>query len=95
MNNEKMILNLNDEMMEKINNYDLKMKDMIKFLLNYWTENKDLTKCLNFKMKDIEGDLTKENVHNQLSITQLYNDNNKNIKNATIDRENKTLILEF
>ena len=74
------------ELAENIINDNLKARDLIKIILesgNY----------LHFKVKDIKGDLTKENVYNQLSISQIYNDNEEPIKKAYV--LNNTLYLEF
>ena len=82
-----MIIKLNDEMWTKINNAEVKAKDFIEYIL----ENCDYK--LHFKIKDIKGDLTKENVYNQLSINKLYNDKEENVKKAYL--KNNDLYLEF
>lgn len=82
-----MIIKLNDEMWTKINNAEIKASDIVKYIL----ENSDYK--LHFKIKDIKGALTKENVYSQLSINKLYNDNEENVKKAYL-KDNK-LYLEF
>lgn len=82
-----MIIKLNDEMLSKINNEEVKARDFIEYIL----ENCNYK--LHFKLKDIKGDLTKENVYSQLSISQLYNDNEENVKKAYL--KNNDLYLEF
>ena len=69
-----------------ININNLRAKDLIKIIL-------ESGHYLHFKIKDIKGDLTKENVYNQLSINKIYNDKEQPIKNAYI-KENY-LFLEF
>lgn len=69
-----MIIKLNDEMWNRINNKEVKARDFIEYIL----ENCDYK--LHFKIKDIKGNLTKENVYSQLSINKLYNDNEENVK---------------
>ena len=82
-----MIIKLNDEMLDKINNEEAKARDFIKYIL----ENCNFK--LHFKIKDIKGGLTKENVYSQLSINKLYNDNEENVKKAYLKDNN--LYLEF
>lgn len=82
-----MIIKLNDKMCNKINNGEVKAKDFIEYIL----ENCDYK--LHFKIKDIKGNLTKENVYSQLSINKLYNDNEENVKKAYLKDNN--LYLEF
>ena len=82
-----MIIKLNDEMLAKINNEEVKARDFIEYIL----ENCNYK--LHFKLKDIKGDLTKENVYSQLSINKLYNDNEENVKKAYLKDDN--LYLEF
>jgi hypothetical protein len=84
-----MNIKINQELENKINSGYLKAKDMVGYLLS----NCDME--LHFKIKDIKGELTEENVNSQLSISQLYNDDEKNIKKLLIDLENKILKLEF
>lgn len=83
MNN--MELKLNNEIMEKVKNGNVKANDIVRYIL----ENT----FLHFKIKDIKGNLTKENVYSQLSINKIYNDKEKNIKKAYI--KNNILVLEF
>ena len=82
-----MIIKLDNEMWTKINNAEIKAKDIVKYIL----ENCDYK--LHFKIKDIKGALTKENVYSQLSINKLYNDNEENVKKAYLKDNN--LYLEF
>lgn len=82
-----MIIKLNDEMCNKINNEEIKARDFIEYILG----NCDYK--LHFKIKDIKGNLTKENVYSQLSINKLYNDNEENVKKAYL--KNNELYLEF
>lgn len=82
-----MILELNEFILEKINSNNLKSRDFIEYVL----ENSDYK--LHFKIKDIKGQLSKENVYSQLSLDKLYNDNEENIKRAYI-KDNK-LYLDF
>lgn len=82
-----MIINLNDKMWDKINNGNIKVKDFIAYIL----ENSNYK--IHFKIKDIKGALIKENVYNQLSISQLYNDKEENVKKAYL--KNNNLYLEF
>lgn len=84
---ENMItIKLSNETLEKIEKGHLPAKDIIEIILTSGN-------FLHFKIKDIKGDLTKENVYNQLAIDKIYNDDEKNIKKAYIKGEN--LILEF
>ena len=69
-----------------ININDLRAKDLVKIIL----ESKHY---LHFKIKDIKGELTKENVYNQLSINKIYNDKGEPIKSAFI--KDNVLFLEF
>ena len=78
---------LNEEIMEKVNNNNLKAHDIISYILQHSNFK------LHFKVKDIKGDLIKENVYSQLSINQLYNDEEKNVKKAYI--KDNVIILEF
>ena len=80
-----MIIKLNEEIYENILNGNLKAKDLIKYVLENST--------LHFKIKDIKGELTKENVYNQLSLERLYNDNEKRVRKAYL--KNNDLVLEF
>ena len=80
-----MRIELSNEMWQKINDGNIKAKDVVKYIL----ENT----FLHFKIKDIKGDLTKENVYNQLSISQIYNDDEQNIKKAYL--KDNMLVLEF
>lgn len=79
-----MEIKITDELLE-----NGKSKDFIKYILN------NCNYKLHFKLKDIKGELTKENVYNQLSINKLYNDDDQNIKSAKIDLIKKIIILEF
>lgn len=79
-----MEIKISDELLE-----NGKSKDFIKYILN------NCNYKLHFKLKDIKGELTKENVYNQLSINKLYNDDDQNIKSAKIDLIKKIIILEF
>jgi hypothetical protein len=74
------------ELEENIINNNLKAKDLIKIIL----ESKHY---LHFKISDIKGALTKENVYNQLSISKIYNDKEQPIKRAYI--KDNYLFLEF
>ena len=84
-----MNIKINQELENKINSGYLKAKDMVGYLLS----NCDME--LHFKIKDIKGELTKDNVNSQLSINKLYNDNEKPIKKLILDMENQVLKLEF
>lgn len=84
-----MNIKINQELENKINSGYLKAKDIVGYLLS----NCDMQ--LHFKVADIKGPLIKENVNSQLSISQLYNDDEKPIKKLLIDLENKSLKLEF
>ena len=74
------------ELEENVINNNLKAKDLIKIIL----ESKHY---LHFKVNDIKGDLTKENVYSQLSISKIYNDKEQPIKRAYI--KDNYLFLEF
>lgn len=78
---------LDNEFLEKVKSGDVKAKEVVEYILS----NCDYR--LHFKIKDIKGELTKDNVYNQLSISKLYNDDEQNIKRAYI-KDNK-IILEF
>ena len=82
-----MEITINQELLEKLKSGNITYKDIIEYVLS----NCDYK--LHFKIKDIKGELTKENVYNQLSLEKLYNDKEQNIKNAYI-KDNK-IILEF
>jgi hypothetical protein len=83
-----MIIELNDEIWEKINTGYLKARDLVEYILS----NCDYR--LHFRLCDIKSkELTKENIYNELSIDKLYNDDNKNVKKAYL-KDNK-LYLEF
>ena len=69
-----------------ININNLRAKDLIKIIL-------ESEHYLHFKVNDIKGDLTKENVYSQLSINKIYNDKDQPIKNAYI--KDNYLFLEF
>ena len=81
----KMEIELSNEMWQKINSGNVKAKDFVEYVL----ENT----FLHFKIKDIKGDLTKENVYSQLSLKQLYNDEEQNVKKAYL--KDNMLVLEF
>ena len=78
---------INQELLEKVKSGKITGRDIVEYVLS----NCDYR--LHFKIKDIKGELTKENVYNQLSLEKLYNDKEENIKNAYI-KDNK-IILEF
>ena len=78
---------INKELLEKIQNGNITSRHMIEYVLS----NCDYK--LHFKIKDIKGELTKENVYNQLSLEKLYNDKEQNVKRAYI-KDNK-IILEL
>ena len=78
---------LDNEFLEKIEREEVVIKEVIEYILS----NCDYK--LHFKIKDIKGELTKENVYNQLSISKLYNDKEQNVKLAYV-KDNK-IILEF
>ena len=78
-------IQLDDNIIERQKNNTLRAKDLIKFILEH--------SYLHFKVKDVKGNLEKENVYNSLSIDKLYNDDNKNVKQAYI--KNDTLYLIF
>lgn len=80
-----MKIELDKNILELIDKNSLTCKDLIKYVLQ--------NTSLHFKIKDIKGDLTKENVYSQLSLNKLYNDNDENIKFAYID--NNILVLRF
>ena len=80
-----MKIELSNEMWQKINNGDVKAKDFVEYVLQ--------NTFLHFKIKDIKGALTRENVYSQLSLNQIYNDEEQNIKKAYI--EDDMLVLEF
>lgn len=84
-----MNIKINQELENKINSGYLKAKDMVGYLLS----NCDMQ--LHFKVADISGPLIKENVNSQLSISQLYNEDEKPIKELLIDMDNKLLKLYF
>lgn len=84
-----MNIKINKELENKINSGYLSAKDMVAYLLS------NCERQLHFKITDIKGNLTKENVNGQLSISQLYNDDKKPIKNAIIDIYKKVIKLEF
>ena len=84
-----MDIKINKELENKITSGYLKAKDIVGYLLS----NCDMQ--LHFKVADIKGALNKENVNSQLSINQLYNDDEKPIKKLISDMENKILKLEF
>lgn len=77
-----MKIKLNKNILEK---GMLQANELVEFLL----QNTDL----HFKIKDLNGELTRENVYNQLSLNKLYNDKDENIKKAYI--KNDFLVLEF
>lgn len=76
---------LNDEMIKAIKKGNVKAYDLVKFVLQ--------NTFLHFKVQDIKGNLTRENVYSQLSLNKIYNDEEKNIKKAYI--KNNVLVLEF
>lgn len=78
---------INQELLEKVKSGIITGRDIVEYVLS----NCDYR--LHFKVRDIKGDLTKENVYNQLSLEKLYNDKEENIKNAYI-KDNK-IVLEF
>lgn len=80
-----MEIELSNEIWQKINDGNIKARDIVEYIL----ENT----FLHFKIRDIKGDLTKENVYNQLSISKIYNDEEKNIKKAYL--KDNMLVLEF
>lgn len=84
-----MNIKINHELENKINSSYLKAKDMVGYLLS----NSEMR--LHFKVADISGPLIKENVNSQLSISQLYNDDEKPIKKLILDMNNKLLKLYF
>lgn len=84
-----MNIKINQELENKINSGYVSTKNMIGYLLS----NCDMQ--LHFKIKDIKGELTKENVNSQISISQLYNEDEKPIKELLIDMNNKLLKLYF
>lgn len=72
--------------LDNVNINDLRAKELIKIIL-------ESNNYLHFKINDIKGDLTKENVYNQLSINKIYNDKEQPIKSAFI--KDNMLYLEF
>ncbi len=84
-----MNIKINQELENKINSGHLKAKDIVGYLLS----NCDMQ--LHFKVADISGPLVEENVNKQLSIGQLYNDDEKPIKELRVDMNNKLLKLYF
>ena len=78
---------INQELLEKVKSGNITGRYIVEYVLS----NCDYK--LHFKIRDIKGDLTKENVYSQLSLEKLYNDKEENIKNAYI-KDNK-IILEF
>ena len=78
---------INQELLEKVKSGNITGRDIVEYILS----NCDYK--LHFKVRDIKGDLTKENVYSQLSLEKLYNDKEENIKNAYI-KDNK-IVLEF
>lgn len=72
--------------LDNVNTNYLRAKELIKIIL----ESKYY---LHFKINDIKGELTKENVYNQLSINKIYNDKGQPIRSAFI--KNNYLFLEF
>ena len=81
----EMELKLSNEIWQKINNGNIKAKDIVEYVL----ENT----FLHFKIRDIKGSLTKENVYSQLSLKQIYNDKEENVKKAYL--KDNMLVLEF
>lgn len=82
-----MEITINQELLEKVKSGNITGRDIVEYVLS----NCDYK--LHFKVRDIKGDLTKENVYSQLSLEKLYNDKEENIKNAYI-KDNK-IVLEF
>ena len=80
-----MEIELSNEMWQKINSGNVKAKDFVEYVL----ENT----FLHFKIRDIKGSLTKENVYSQLSLKQIYNDKEENVKKAYL--KDNMLVLEF
>lgn len=78
---------INQELLEKVKSGNITGRDIVEYILS----NCDYK--LHFKVRDIKGDLTKENVYSQLSLEKLYNDKEENVKNAYI-KDNK-IVLEF
>lgn len=78
---------VNQELLEKVKSGNITGSYIIEYILS----NCDYK--LHFKIKDIKGELTKENVYSQLSLGKLYNDKEENVKKAYI-KDNK-IILEF
>lgn len=78
---------INQELLEKVKSGNITGRYIVEYVLS----NCDYR--LHFKVRDIKGDLTKENVYSQLSLEKLYNDKEQNIKNAYI-KDNK-IVLEF
>lgn len=78
---------VNQELLEKVKSGNITGRYIVEYVLS----NCDYR--LHFKIKDIKGELTKENVYSQLSISNLYNDKEQNVKLAYI-KDNK-IILEF
>lgn len=78
---------INQELLEKVKSGNITGRYIVEYVLS----NCDYR--LHFKVRDIKGDLTKENVYSQLSLEKLYNDKEENIKNAYI-KDNK-IVLEF
>lgn len=78
---------INQELLEKVKSGNITGRYIVEYVLS----NCDYR--LHFKIKDIKGELTKENVYSQLSLEKLYNDKEENVKNAYI-KDNK-IVLEF
>ena len=78
---------INQELLEKVKSGNITGRYIVEYVLS----NCDYK--LHFKVRDIKGDLTKENVYSQLSLEKLYNDKEENVKNAYI-KDNK-IVLEF
>lgn len=78
---------INQELLEKVKSGNITGRYIVEYVLS----NCDYR--LHFKVRDIKGDLTKENVYSQLSLEKLYNDKEENVKNAYI-KDNK-IVLEF
>lgn len=83
-----MYIKLNDDMMNKIYNNNLKAKDVVGYVL---------ANCeykLAFNNEKIKGELTRDNVTSQLALCDLYDvDTGKHVKQAYI--HNNYIVLSF
>lgn len=83
-----MYIKLNDDMMNKIYNNNLKAKDVVGYVLAN-------CECkLTFNIEKINGELTRDNINSQLALCDLYDvETGKCVKQAYI--YNNYIVLNF